>query len=88
MASWKIATGVAVVAAVVAVGFAWHYRKLVPPPLLPAPKPRKPDDESTDLASLQFKKGAKAVAEASKQAQLGDVNAHDRAAAKTQLKGG
>jgi len=58
-----------------------------PPGLLPAPSKAeaKANLQQNDLARLQFIKGAKAVAEASKEAQLGDVRAHDRAAEKKKL---
>lgn len=91
---WKIATAVATVAALGAAGYAWHLHKTYrqgwtpPPPGAPGRGAIKPDTEATELAVAQFKKGAKAVAEASKQSQMGDVRAHDRNAEKKLQKGG
>jgi hypothetical protein len=89
MSGWKIATVVASLAAVGAAGYAWHLRRTLrkgwTPPPPPAPGPNK---DATALASLQVLKGSKAVAEASKKTQLGDVRAHDRDASKGGPKGG
>lgn len=58
-----------------------------PPGLLPAPSKAeaRANLAQNDLARLQVLKGSKAIAEASKEAQLGEVRAHDRAATKAKV---
>lgn len=87
MTNWKIATVVAVVAAVAAGFMAYRYRKqILPAAGLPSPGASKPAGDQNGLAALQVKMGSKAVAESSKQAQLGEVRAHARAAEKKMVK--
>ncbi len=84
--NWKIGFGIAAAAALVAIGYAIHKHNQVAGPA--STGERKEASETVGLATLQFKKGAKAVAEASKNAQLGEVRAEDRTAAKAVAKGG
>lgn len=79
--------------AVVSVGLAYHYHKqlrgMMPiPPPTPTLAQAKAAQAVNALAAAQVTKGAKAIAEAAKVAQIGEVRAQDRAADKAILKGG